>query len=109
MVLQGKTLRRRERGLDLHRKNIVLDSFVIKVVGEVAERDSQTFSAALCRMVVEAAVNEPELEGFIRGTVKDALEEELQEKGYYPEITSVVTSRLLGPHAATFESKAVSA
>ena len=109
MVLEKKNPRRRERGLDLQRKNLVLDPFVIKVVDEVAERDSQTFSAALCSMVVEAALNEPELEDFIRDALKNALEDELDRNGYYPEITSVVTSRLLGQHAAAFDGKAVPA
>ena len=109
MVLERKSFRRRERGLDLQRKHIVLDPFVIKVVDEVAERESQTFSAALCSMVVEAALNEPELEDFIRDAMTEALEDELQKNGYYPEIISVVTSRLLGQHATAFEGREVPA
>ena len=109
MVLERKTHRRRERGLDLQRKNLVLDPFVIKVVNRVAERDSQTFSAALCSLVVEAALNEPELQDFIRDSMKEAMEDELEKNGFYPEMVSVVTSRLLGQHAATFEGREVPA
>ena len=107
MVVEKKTHRRRERGLDLQRKNLVLDSFVIKVVEEAAQRDNLTFSAALCSMVVHAALEAPELQDFIRDVLKDALEDELRINGYYPEIASVVTTRLLGEHAASYESRAV--
>lgn len=109
MVLERKSARRRERGLDLQRKHIMLDPFVIKVVDEVAQRESQTFSAALCSMVVEAALKEPELEDFIRDAMTEALEDELAKNGFYPEIVSVVRSRLLGQHADSIEGREVPA
>ena len=99
--------RRRERGLDLHRKNIVLDSFVIKMVDKVAKRDNRTFSAALCSMVVEAALNEPELEKVIQEELDAALAREVAEHGYYPEIASVVSSKVLGGHSDIYRDKEV--